>query len=67
MSLFGKKGQIKMRTPLKTVRAKCLDCSVTAHEVNHCQVFSCPLYPYRFGRRPTQEDIDTYLKACNEE
>ena len=42
-----------MLTPIKAIRAKCLDCccdSIT--EVRLCPVKDCPLYPYRFGHNP---------------
>lgn len=39
-------------TPMKAIRAKCLDCCVSSHEVRLCTVEKCPLYPYRFGKRP---------------
>ncbi len=40
-------------TPLKAIRAKCLDCSAgSAHEVKHCVIPECPLYPFRFGKNP---------------
>ena len=39
--------------PLKAIRLKCLDCSNgSQHEVRFCPVMDCPLYPYRFGKRP---------------
>ena len=42
-----------MRTPMKAIRAKCLDCSAgSTKEVERCLVESCPLFPYRFGMRP---------------
>ncbi len=42
-----------MRTPMKAIRAKCLDCAAgSTKEVQHCLIASCPLYPYRFGVRP---------------
>ena len=42
-----------MRTPMKAIRAKCLDCSGgSTKEAQHCLVESCPLFPYRFGMRP---------------
>ena len=38
-------------TPLKAIRAKCLDCcGGQAHEVKLCVVADCPLYPFRFGK-----------------
>lgn len=45
-------------TALKAIRLKCLDCATTAHEVRLCPCGPeehpepCPLYHYRFGRRP---------------
>lgn len=40
-------------TPLKAMRAKCLDCCAgSRYEVAHCCMENCPLFPYRFGRRP---------------
>ena len=56
----------KIYTPRKTMRKFCLSCSGTAHEVRHCQVYKCELYPHRFGKRPTQEDIDTHLNSLKE-
>lgn len=42
-------------TPLKAIRAKCLDCSAgQTAEVRLCPLEKCPLYPYRMGRRPKQ-------------
>jgi hypothetical protein len=42
-----------MLSPLKTIRAKCLDCCVFQYaEVLHCSAIKCPLHPYRMGRRP---------------
>ena len=47
-------------TPLKAIRKKCLDCSYfQPTEVRRCTVINCPIYPYRFGRRPNKETIDT--------
>lgn len=40
--------------PLKAMRLKCLECSGDSwREVQLCQVFDCPLWSYRLGRRPT--------------
>lgn len=46
-------------TPIKAIRAKCVDCSAgSLAEVRECVIKNCPLYPYRMGRRPktTGED-----------
>lgn len=40
-------------TPLKAIRAKCLDCCCGQYrEVELCPCKDCSLYPYRFGRNP---------------
>lgn len=40
-------------TPIKSIRAKCLDCCCGSfQEVRLCAVKNCALYPYRFGKRP---------------
>ena len=45
-------------TPLKAIRAKCLDCCCQqASEVRACTVTECPLYPYRMGRNPNRAGI----------
>lgn len=51
-------------TPIKAIRAKCLDCCESAYEVRQCPVEDCPLYMYRLGKNPnihrnlTQEQRD---------
>lgn len=44
-----------IQSPLKAIRANCLDCVGTAHEVKHCVCIKCPLYPFRFGKNPFRE------------
>lgn len=39
-------------TPLKAIRANCLDCNGNAAEVKLCPCTSCPMYPFRFGKNP---------------
>lgn len=41
-------------TPIKSIRAKCLDCcGGSSKEVRNCTAGeSCPLFPYRLGKRP---------------
>ena len=47
-------------TPLKAIRKKRLDCSYfQPKEVRRCTVINCPIYPYRFGRRPNKATLDT--------
>ena len=45
---------MKRLTPIKAIRAHCLDCSgQQPGEVRKCAVETCTLYPYRMGHRPT--------------
>jgi len=40
-------------TALKSIRAKCLECSCgSVAEVRACGLSNCPLYRFRFGRNP---------------
>lgn len=39
----------KRLTRGKSIRLKCLECSVCPKEVRMCQVFDCPLFRYRMG------------------
>ena len=56
-------------TPLKAVRAKCIDCSGTGlREVRNCPFVECPLYDLRMGRgsRANLKRIRAYcLWCCN--
>ena len=47
-------------TPMKAIRAKCLDCCYgSSHEVRLCTAEKCPLYPYRFCKRPKGYEATT--------
>ena len=49
----------KILTPLKAIRAKCMDCCCgQAKEIKLCNMRECPLFPYRAGRRPK---VDKYI------
>ena len=40
-------------SPLKAIRAKCMDCSGNLREeIRNCPVKACDLWPYRFGKNP---------------
>jgi hypothetical protein len=44
-------------TPLRAVRLACLECcNGSAVEVRQCVSVNCPLWAFRFGRRPSAED-----------
>lgn len=46
------------RTPLKAIRAKCLDCQGGSWKlVAGCLSHSCPLWPYRLGKNPARKGI----------
>lgn len=45
-------------TPLKAIRAKCLDCMAgQANEVKLCPSDDCPLYGFRMGHNPNRAGI----------
>jgi len=47
-----------MLTPIKAIRAKCLECSSgQPSEVRKCDIPECPLLPYRFGKNPNRTGI----------
>ena len=46
---------MKILTPVKAIRANCIECS--GHnfaEVKRCEMDYCPLYPYRMGKNPSR-------------
>lgn len=48
-----------MLTPIKAIRANCLDCMCgQANEVALCPSVDCPLYSYRTGHGPKKELTD---------
>ena len=52
--------RFSIKTPIKSIREKCLDCTAGSRkEIRLCTVVQCALYPYRFGKRPTQAIVDT--------
>ena len=58
-SKYDAKSQQLIKSPLKSIRTKCIDCVGTAAEVRKCTEpllgradGQCELRPYRFGKRP---------------
>lgn len=48
------------RSPLKAIRAKCIDCCCgNKTEVRLCPSEKCPLWPFRSGRRLPKEIVDS--------
>ena len=41
-----------MASMARAIRSKCLDCSGSTGEVVRCVVTDCPLWEFRFGKRP---------------
>lgn len=47
---------MKKTTPIKAIRAKCLDCSIfQPKEVRFCSAEECSLYPFRLGKNPNRK------------
>jgi len=47
------KEKSRILTPIKAIRANCLECMCGSYkEVRECTIDDCPLWPYRFGKRP---------------
>jgi hypothetical protein len=47
---------MKSKTPIKSIREKCLDCSCYQKgEVLKCPSNDCPLFPYRLGKNPNRK------------
>ena len=44
---------ITKNSPLRAIRAKCIDCcGGQLYEVNKCAIDTCPLWAFRRGHRP---------------
>jgi len=55
---------IKPDTPIRSIRAYCLDCTGGGKaEVRACSFMSCPLHPYRMGKRPPKGSTATPMKT----
>jgi hypothetical protein len=60
----GQMSKERVPTPVKTIRLKCLDCCGQQwKEVKLCRELACPLWPYRFGKRPAEEDAQAHIEA----
>lgn len=57
----------KVLTPLKAIRAKCVDCS-GGHfkEVRGCPVEDCALWLFRFGKNPARKGVGGRVKIDSE-
>lgn len=49
---------VKKLSPLKAIRAKCLDCAVYQPiEVRLCHISDCALHPYRMGKNFSRKGL----------
>ena len=57
-----------LKTPMKAIRAKCLDCSCNQIvEVRECPIKACPLWPYRMGMHPDTAEKRAQKRAAKNE
>ena len=51
------------RTPIKAIRAKCIDCTNGQNvEIRECPIKECPLWEYRMGHRPKETDNEEIVE-----
>jgi len=59
---------IKATTPIRSMRAFCLDCTGGDRAtVRECSFTDCPLFPYRMGRRPPKGTAATPMKTIRKQ
>lgn len=57
-----------MLSPLKAIRAKCLDCCCgQMAEVKLCPCEDCALHPYRMGHNPNRKGIGGKFEGAEDE
>lgn len=44
--------RIRKPSPLRAIRARCLDCVQSNPEVRACETTTCSLHPFRMGKNP---------------
>ena len=50
----------EITSPIKAIRAKCLDCCIgQREEVKLCPAKDCPLWPFRLGKNPNRKRVLT--------
>ena len=56
-----------MKTPLKAIRQKCLDCCCeSAKEVRLCTCADCSLFQYRLGKNPARRGMGGNIQKARE-
>jgi len=49
---------MKKLTPIQAIRHKCRECAGNQYSfIRKCERSDCSLFPYRLGRRPTNDDL----------
>ena len=55
-------------TPLKAIRAKCLDCCCgVMSEVRLCSMTDCPLHQFRDGHKPNRKGLGGKFEKSEED
>lgn len=55
----------KIYTPLKAIRARCVDCTGRYYsEITNCDIDDCPLWPYRMGEKPEGSCLKVIRQKC---
>lgn len=49
--------EIAVKTPLKAIRAKCLECAGDRKAVKKCEISNCALNRFKEGRNPARKGI----------
>lgn len=58
---------IKRLSPVKAIKAKCLDCSgEVKKEVRECIILDCPLYSFRLGKNPNRKGLSQKTSPSQE-
>ena len=54
-------------TPIKAIRKKCRECYAGSLKgIRICDSVDCPLFPYRMGRRPTEDEKRSLEESLKE-
>ena len=52
------KRRLGIKSPMKSIRDKCIDCSGGSQaDARNCVIPDCPLFPYRMGKNPKQDTM----------
>ena len=55
-------------TPIRAIRKRCFWCCNESNKsIRLCQSITCPVWPYRMGHRPTEEELTQWIKEHQEE